>query len=159
VAAGLTANPLQSRPRQRRHRAGGAVDQPTTSTCGLPGGAATVVIPIRRSILNVRDKPAGNILTTIPRGAQVNVVGGCGVKAAAGLAAAAGWRAACVLAGMTLAWGGRLRVGAAPVMSGAAAPPVVAAGLVANSQTAPAPQPPPVKRRHQSPRAGARPRA
>ena len=67
-------------------------DQPTTSTCGIPGGTATVVIPDPNiPTLNVREGPSGNsnILTTIPRDSQVNIVGGCGVKIAAGLVAQA----------------------------------------------------------------------
>jgi hypothetical protein len=57
------------------------------STCGL-SGTATVVIPDPAvPSLNVRDKPKGSVLTTIPKGSQVNVVGGCGVRIAAGIVA------------------------------------------------------------------------
>jgi hypothetical protein len=56
-----------------------------TSTCGLPGGMATVVIadPSLKT-LNVRDRPRGEVITTIPEGSQVEVLGGCGVRLAAG---------------------------------------------------------------------------
>lgn len=59
-----------------------------TSTCGLPGGMATVVIadPSLKT-LNVRDRPQGEVITTIPEGSQVEVLGGCGVRLAAGIVA------------------------------------------------------------------------
>ena len=59
-----------------------------TSTCGLPGGMATVVIadPSLKTF-NVRDRPQGEVITTIPEGSQVEVLGGCGVKLAAGIVA------------------------------------------------------------------------
>ncbi len=60
----------------------------TTSSCAVAGGTATVSIPDPNvTTLNVRDKPGGTILTVISEGAQVNVVGGCGVKLAAGIVA------------------------------------------------------------------------
>jgi hypothetical protein len=65
-------------------------EQPTTSTCGaFQEGTATVVIPDPSvPVLNVRDnRPATS--SPIPRDSQVNVVGGCGVKIAAG-----SWRTA-----------------------------------------------------------------
>lgn len=66
-------------------QAGGAQ---TTSICGLPGGPATVVIANSAvTTLNVRDRPNGNVLTQIPVGSQVNVVGGCGTRIAAGIVA------------------------------------------------------------------------
>jgi hypothetical protein len=59
-----------------------------TSICGLPGGTATVVIPDPNvNELNVRDRPMGNIVSKVPKGTQVNVVGGCGVQIAAGIVA------------------------------------------------------------------------
>jgi hypothetical protein len=62
----------------------------TTSACALPGGTATVVIPDPNvNELNVRDRPMGNIVSKIPKGTQVNVVGGCGVQIAAGIVAPA----------------------------------------------------------------------
>jgi hypothetical protein len=62
--------------------------QQTTSSCGVPGGTATVLVPDPNvTTLNVRDRPNGTILTQIPEGSQVNVVGGCGARIAAGIVA------------------------------------------------------------------------
>lgn len=60
----------------------------TTSSCRIPGGFATVVIDNSKvSTLNVRDKPNGEILGQIEKGTQVEVVGGCGPRPAAGIVA------------------------------------------------------------------------
>src|SRR6185436_9710695 len=57
------------------------------SSCGGPGRVATVVIPEPNlHKLNVRTKPGGNVLGTVPEGAEVTVVGPCGSEAAAGFA-------------------------------------------------------------------------
>ena len=56
-------------------------------SCGGPGATATVVIPEPNlHKLNVRTKPGGNVLGTVPEGEQVTVVGPCGSEAAAGFA-------------------------------------------------------------------------
>jgi hypothetical protein len=119
----------------------------TASTCGLSGTATVVIEDPAIPALNVRDKPIGEIIDTIPEGTQVNVVGGCGVQIAAGIVAQKpgqvipGWCAitspkiGCVseeflVAG--IAAGGQVTL-----------PP--AAGIVATQpQTVPQPQPPPV---------------
>ena len=66
----------------------------------IPGPVATVVIPEPNlHKLNLRLKPGGAVLGTVPEGAEVTVVGPCGSEAAAGFAkstkplggGAAGW--------------------------------------------------------------------
>ena len=58
------------------------------STCGPPGGTAVVEIadPTLDS-LNVRVSPGGTVLTTIPEGASVTIVGDCSTGGAAGIVA------------------------------------------------------------------------
>ena len=84
----------------------------TDGSCGGPGAVATVVIPEPNlHKLNLRIKPGGAVLGTVPEGAEVTVVGPCGSEAAAGFAkstkplgGAAGWcqldapAAGCVMA-------------------------------------------------------------
>jgi hypothetical protein len=90
ATAALASNQPQTDPAPAPAPAPGGGQQ-TASTCGLPGGTATVVIADPAvTTLNVRDKPAGNILTQIAEGTQVNVVGGCGVQLAAGIVAGSG---------------------------------------------------------------------
>jgi len=82
--------------------AAGADDTPPVATdgsCGGPGAVATVVIPEPNlHALNLRSRPGGQVLGTVPEGAEVTVAGPCGSPAAAGFAkstkplgGAAGW--------------------------------------------------------------------
>ncbi len=58
------------------------------STCSLPSGVATVVIKDPKvTRLNVRDRPAGNIVGGVAEGTQVTVLGACGVNLQAGIVA------------------------------------------------------------------------
>lgn len=82
AAAGANAN--NAPPAQQAPMGNGA---PTTSLCGLPGGPATVVPPKGVNAVNVREVPNGTILKRLPKGAQVNIVGGCGDQIAAGIVA------------------------------------------------------------------------
>ena len=83
------ATPQQPAPQPSPATDGGL----TASTCGLPGGTATVVIPNEgMTELNVRDKPeplGGVVMHKIAKGTQVTVAGGCGGRIAAGIVAGA----------------------------------------------------------------------
>lgn len=59
-----------------------------TSPCRISGGSATVRIdnPDVEG-LNVRDRPNGQVLTILPSGTRVEVVGGCGSRRGAGFSA------------------------------------------------------------------------
>jgi hypothetical protein len=62
--------------------------------CGPSGGTAVVEIADPNlTKLNVRDAPGGKVLTTIPEGTQVTLVGECGAAGAAGIVAQqdSGW--------------------------------------------------------------------
>ncbi len=97
---------------------------------------ATVVIPkANLHMLNVRSKPGGQVLGTVPEGEQVTVVGPCGSQAAAGFAksnkpigGAAGWCqldspvSGCVMA-KYLDFGGGDAAGLAPAAGFAMKPP------------------------------------
>jgi hypothetical protein len=64
---------------------------PQAGTCGPTGGMAMVVISDGSfNKLNVRDGPGGRVLTTIPGGTQVSIVGECGAAGAAGIVAGSG---------------------------------------------------------------------
>ncbi len=71
---------------------GGSASVPAPSTtpggpCGPPGGAAVVTIADPNlTKLNVRVKPGGKVVGTIPEGQTVRIVGECGSEPAAGLA-------------------------------------------------------------------------
>lgn len=102
--------------------------------CGLPMGMATVVIADPKlDKLNVRDAPGGKVVTTVPEGSQVSVIGECGAVLAAGIAKPAptpGWCqidspvAGCVsakflAAGGAAGGGGAAGFAAAPSFAGA----------------------------------------
>ena len=130
-------------PEAGRGDAGGGDNAPPMhaddGSCGGPGAAATVVIPEPNlHKLNVRTKPGGNVLGTVPEGAEVTVVGPCGSEAAAGFAKStkpmggmAGWCqldtpvAGCVMAKYLdfSGGGGGDDAGAAPAAGFAKTPP------------------------------------
>lgn len=85
AGADLAAADKQKEEQAEVQDAGGPVG---TSPCRIPGGPATVRIdnPDVEG-LNVRDKPNGQVLTILPAGTRVEVVGGCGSRRGAGFAA------------------------------------------------------------------------